>query len=101
MLTSINDIPTIGDAIRRGALDYLTKETTREELTLRLRNILSRSRLENENRRLRRSLAAVRMTLSPNVAGHSLRARRRAAALRATSGLAAGTASSPDRSPPV
>lgn len=56
VLTSINDIPTIVDAIRRGALDYLTKETTREELTLRLRNILSRSRLENENRRLRRSL---------------------------------------------
>jgi DNA-binding NtrC family response regulator len=56
VLTSISSIDTAVEAMRLGAADYLTKEATREEIVLRLRNVLGRSALVGENRRLRRSL---------------------------------------------
>ena len=56
ILTSVNDIDTAVEAMRRGASDYLTKESTREEIALRLRNGLRQGKLANEVRRLRRSL---------------------------------------------
>ncbi len=57
VLTSINSIDTAVEAMRRGAADYLTKEATRDEIVLRLRNILDRAELAGENRLLRRTLA--------------------------------------------
>ncbi|MBI1784301.1 sigma-54-dependent Fis family transcriptional regulator, partial [Candidatus Sumerlaeota bacterium] len=56
VLSSVGDIPTVVEAMRRGAEDYLTKEATREEIALRLRNILRQGRLAHEVHRLRRSL---------------------------------------------
>ena len=56
MLSSMSDIETVVDAMRRGAADYLTKEATREEIVLRLRNCLQHGRIADEVRRLRRSL---------------------------------------------
>lgn len=56
VISSIGDIETAVDAMRRGAVDYMTKETSREEITLRLRNALRQSRLATEVRRLRQSL---------------------------------------------
>ncbi len=56
VLTSINSIDTAVQAMRKGATDYLTKESTRDEIVLRLRNALERQALASENRMLRRSL---------------------------------------------
>ncbi len=56
VLTSINSIDTAVEAMRLGAVDYLTKEATREEIVLRLRNVLGHAVLAGENRQLRRSL---------------------------------------------
>lgn len=60
ILTSVDDIETVVDAMRRGAFDYLTKQTTREEIGVRLRNILRHGKLESEVRRLRHSLERYR-----------------------------------------
>jgi two-component system NtrC family response regulator len=57
VLTSINAVDTAVEAMRRGAADYLTKEATRDEIVLRLRNILGRAELADENRRLRSTLS--------------------------------------------
>jgi two-component system NtrC family response regulator len=59
VLTSINAVDTAVEAMRRGAADYLTKEATREEIVLRLGNILGRAELASENRRLRSRLDRV------------------------------------------
>lgn len=56
VLTSINTVDSAVEAMRKGAADYLTKEATRDEIVLRLRNILGRAQLARENRRLRRTL---------------------------------------------
>ena len=56
VLTSINSIDTAVEAMRRGAADYLTKESTRDEIVLRLRKVLERSQLASENRQLKRTL---------------------------------------------
>ena len=56
VLTSINTVDTAVEAMRRGAADYLTKEATRDEIVMRLRNILDRAELASENRRLRSTL---------------------------------------------
>ncbi len=56
ILTSVADIDTAVEAMRRGAADYLTKQSTREEIALRLRNCLRQGSLTRENQRLRRSL---------------------------------------------
>lgn len=56
VLTSINSIDTAVEAMRKGAADYLTKESTREEIVLRLRKVLERKELACENRILRRTL---------------------------------------------
>ncbi len=56
ILTSVGDLQTVVEAMRRGAADYLTKETSREEIALRLRNVLRQGRLAGEVHRLRRSL---------------------------------------------
>ncbi len=56
VLSSVGDVPTVVEAMRRGAEDYLTKESTREEIALRLRNVLRQGSLAREVRSLRKSL---------------------------------------------
>ncbi len=56
VLTSINSVDTAVEAMRKGAADYLTKEATRDEIVLRLKNILDRAELASENKMLRRTL---------------------------------------------
>jgi len=56
VLSSVDDIQTVVEAMRRGAEDYITKEAGRDEIALRLRNMLKQGKLQNEVRSLRRSL---------------------------------------------
>jgi two-component system NtrC family response regulator len=57
VLTSVNDVRTAVEAMRGGAADYITKESERPEIVVRLRRVLERSRLQNENRYLKDQLA--------------------------------------------
>jgi two-component system NtrC family response regulator len=57
MLTSIVDVETAVDAMRRGASDYLTKEAGRAEIAVRLRRALEQRHLAEENVRLRETIA--------------------------------------------
>ena len=57
VLSSVNDVRTAVEAMREGAADYITKESQRAEIVMRLRNVLERSRLLNENRHLKDQLA--------------------------------------------
>lgn len=57
VLTSVNDVGTAVEAMRGGAADYVTKESERPEIVVRLRRVLEQSRLLNENRYLKDQLA--------------------------------------------
>ncbi|KPL11073.1 hypothetical protein AMJ85_04700 [candidate division BRC1 bacterium SM23_51] len=57
VLTSVNDVATAVEAMRGGAADYVTKESERPEIVVRLRRVLEQSRLLNENRYLKDQLA--------------------------------------------
>ena len=57
VLTSVNDVRTAVEAMRGGASDYITKESERPEIVVRLRHVLEQSRLLNENRYLKDQLA--------------------------------------------
>jgi two-component system NtrC family response regulator len=57
VLTSVNAVDVAVQAMRLGAADYLTKESTRDEIVLRLRNILGSADLAEENRRLRTTIS--------------------------------------------
>ncbi len=57
MLTSVNDISVAVEAMRLGAADYITKESERREIVMRLLRVLEQNRLLNENRFLRDQLA--------------------------------------------
>ena len=57
VLTSVNAVQTAVEAIRGGAADYITKESERPEIVVRLRRVLEQSRLLNENRYLKDQLA--------------------------------------------
>lgn len=57
VLTSVNDVRTAVEAMRVGAADYITKESERPEIVVRLRRVLEQSRLLNENRYLKDQLA--------------------------------------------
>jgi len=57
VLTSVNDVSTAVEAMRCGAADYITKESKRAEIVVRLRRVLEQSRLLNENRFLKDQLA--------------------------------------------
>lgn len=56
MLTSVNDVAIAVEAMRLGAADYITKESERREIILRLLRVLEQNRLLNENRLLRAQL---------------------------------------------
>ncbi|MCX8036281.1 MAG: sigma-54 dependent transcriptional regulator [Candidatus Sumerlaeia bacterium] len=57
VLTSVNDVKTAVEAMRGGAADYITKESERPEIVVRLRRVLEQSRLLDENRLLKDQLA--------------------------------------------
>jgi len=69
VLTSVNDVRTAVEAMRCGAADYITKESERPEIVVRLRRVLEQSRLINENRHLRDQLA--RTTEFAEIVGES------------------------------
>ena len=57
MLTSVNDVTIAVEAMRLGAADYITKESERREIIIRLLRVIEQNRLLNENRLLRDQLA--------------------------------------------
>lgn len=57
MLTSIVNVETAVEAMRRGASDYLTKEAGRAEIAMRLRRALEQRDLARENVLLRETIA--------------------------------------------
>jgi DNA-binding NtrC family response regulator len=57
MLTSITNVEVAVDAMRRGASDYLTKESGRQEIAVRLRRAIEQRELAEENSRLRETIA--------------------------------------------
>lgn len=68
MLTAHGTISSAVEAIKLGALDYLTKPFTREQLRMSIANALDVAALKTENRRLR-AIVAERFSLSNMIAG--------------------------------
>lgn len=56
VLTSVDSVATAVEAMRLGAADYITKESERAEILVRVEKVLGLSKLANENRLLRRQL---------------------------------------------
>jgi DNA-binding NtrC family response regulator len=56
IVTGFGSIESAVDAMRRGALDYLTKPYNLEELLLKVRRVEEKKRLERDNEALRTSL---------------------------------------------
>jgi DNA-binding NtrC family response regulator len=56
VLTSINSVDTAVKSMKMGAADYITKESERPEIILRLKKVLDQSRLLDENRYLKNQL---------------------------------------------
>jgi DNA-binding NtrC family response regulator len=57
VLTSVDSVDAAVEAMKLGAADYITKESERQEVVLRLRKVLEQSQLASENRLLRDQLA--------------------------------------------
>lgn len=56
VLTSVRDVETAVGAMRDGAADFLTKESEKQEIIMRIERVLEQSALLNENRYLRDQL---------------------------------------------
>ena len=56
VLTSVNSVETAVEAMKLGAVDYITKESEKDEILVRLHKVLEQSQLINENRYLRDQL---------------------------------------------
>lgn len=56
VLTSINSVDTAVKAMKMGAADYITKESERPEIILRMKKVLDQTRLIDENRYLKDQL---------------------------------------------
>lgn len=56
VLTSVNTVDTAVEAMRKGAVDYITKEASRDEIVMRLQNVFGRNALVRENQQLKRTL---------------------------------------------
>ncbi|MFP4580310.1 MAG: sigma-54-dependent transcriptional regulator [Candidatus Sumerlaeia bacterium] len=56
VLTSVRDVETAVDAMRKGAADYLTKESERKEILMRIERVLDQTEILSENRYLRDQL---------------------------------------------
>jgi DNA-binding NtrC family response regulator len=52
VLTSVRDVETAVGAMRNGAADYITKESERQEIIVRIERVLDQSAVLNENRYL-------------------------------------------------
>ena len=57
VLTSVDSVATAVEAMKAGAGDYITKESDRQEVALRLRKVLVQRALTVENARLREQVA--------------------------------------------
>jgi DNA-binding NtrC family response regulator len=57
VLTSVSSVDTAVEAMKLGAADYITKESERQEILIRIGKVLEQSRLLRENRLLRNQLA--------------------------------------------
>jgi DNA-binding NtrC family response regulator len=53
VLTSVRDVDTAVGAMRDGAADFLTKESEKQEIVMRIKRVLDQSAILNENRYLR------------------------------------------------
>ncbi len=58
MLTSVDSVRVAVDAMREGASDYITKDADKEEILLRIENVLERANIQEVNKGLRRHLHA-------------------------------------------
>ncbi len=56
VLTSVNSVETAVRAMKLGAADFITKESERDEITLRVRKAIEQKRLLTENRYLKDQL---------------------------------------------
>jgi DNA-binding NtrC family response regulator len=75
MVTAYASVDTAVNAMKRGALDYITKPFKNDEVLLVLRNAVARGRLEIENRVLRQNLQE-RYHKFDNIIGGSPRMRQ-------------------------
>jgi DNA-binding NtrC family response regulator len=75
MVTAYASVDTAVDAMKRGALDYITKPFKNDEVLVVLRNAVQRGRLETENRVLRQNLQE-RYHKFDNIIGGSPRMRQ-------------------------
>jgi len=75
MVTAYASVDTAVDAMKRGALDYITKPFKNDEVLLVLRNAVERRRLETENRVLKQTLQE-RYHKFDNIIGKSPRMRQ-------------------------
>src|SRR5512137_373698 len=75
MVTAYASIDTAVDAMKRGALDYITKPFKNDEVLLVLRNAVERRRLVAENRALRQNLQDQYQKFG-NIIGRSARMRQ-------------------------
>jgi two-component system response regulator PilR (NtrC family) len=75
MVTAYASVDTAVDAMKRGALDYITKPFKNDEVLVVLRNAVERRRLETENRVLKQTLQE-RYHKFDNIIGKSARMRQ-------------------------
>ena len=75
MITAFASVENAIAAMKRGALDYVTKPFKNDEVLVVLRNAVERRRLVTENRELRQNLRAHRLTFE-NIVGRSPRMRQ-------------------------
>jgi len=57
VLTSVNTIDAAVESMKVGASDFITKESEKKEILMRIRKVLKQSQILNENRYLRDQLA--------------------------------------------
>src|SRR5919198_5978383 len=75
MITAFASVENAIAAMKRGALDYITKPFKNDEVLVVIRNAVERSRLVNENRALRQNLQT-RYHKFANIIGRSPRMRQ-------------------------
>ncbi|MEW6238762.1 MAG: sigma-54 dependent transcriptional regulator [Candidatus Omnitrophota bacterium] len=56
LLTSVDSVRVAVDALKAGAADYITKDSDRDEILLRIQKVLSSAKVQAENRSLRKRI---------------------------------------------
>ncbi len=56
LLTSVDSVRVAVDAMKNGAADYITKDSDRDEIILRIQKVLSSAKMREENRSLRKKI---------------------------------------------